>query len=271
VQAWLTTSNFMNPILRHTGDMAETRKNREQAFWDDHVPQLSEVIREYEAGPDANTRAMLDALEPLAGAKVLDFACGAGVTSAWLADRGAVVTAIDLSRESTARTAELCNTLGKEVKVVTGEVGSVALEDSPYDRIAGRYALHHLDCAAVAPLLAQNLEPRGTAAFVETMSTNPLLRLARRHVAGRAGIPRYGTADEHPLTEADLAALRGSFESLELRVAQMTFLRIFDRNVLRYRYRRIGRLLGATDDFLLDRLGLGSWSFHQVVIVSRRH
>jgi protein-L-isoaspartate O-methyltransferase len=246
-----------------------TRRDREQAFWDEHVPALTNVMREYEQGPDPNTMAMLDALEPLAGAKALDFACGAGLVAAWLADRGASVTAIDVSQESTARTQELCSTLGLEVAVVTGEVGSVMLQSAPFDRIAGRYALHHLDCKVVAPLLAQNLVPGGTAAFVETMALNPLLRIARRHVAGRGGIPRYGTPDEHPLTHDDLAALRDAFGSVELRVAEMMFLRIFDRNVLRYRYERAGRLLGAIDDFLLDRLGVESWSFHQVVVANR--
>ena len=247
----------------------KTRRDREQAFWDENVPALANVIREYEQGPDPNTAAMLDALEPLAGAEALDLACGAGLVASWLADRGAAVTAIDVSSESTARTRELCDALGLEVTVVTGEVGSAALGDSPFDRIAGRYALHHLDCAAVAPLLAQNLAPGGKAAFVETMATNPLLRIARRHLAGRGPVERYGTEDEHPLTRDDLAAVRDAFGSVELRVAQMTFLRIFDRNVLRYRYERAGRLLGAVDDFLLDRLGLASWSFHQVVVASR--
>jgi protein-L-isoaspartate O-methyltransferase len=248
----------------------KTRRDREQAFWDENVPALANVIREYEQGPDANTAAMLDALEPLAGVTALDFACGAGLVAAWLAERGAAVTAMDVSPESTARTRELRDALGLDVTVVTGELGSVSLEASPFDRIAGRYALHHLDCAVVAPLLAQNLVPGGKAAFVETMGTNPMLRFARRHVAGRGGVKSYGTPDEQPLTREDLAAVRDAFGSLELKVAQMTFLRIFDRNVLRYRYERAGRLLGAVDDFLLDRLGLAAWSFHQVVVAARK-
>jgi protein-L-isoaspartate O-methyltransferase len=244
----------------------KTRRDRERAFWDENVPALANVVREYEKGPDPNTMAMLDALEPLAGERALDFACGAGLVAAWLAERGATVTAIDVSHESTARTRELCDALGLEVTVVTGELESTRLADSPFDRIAGRYALHHLDCRVMAPLLAQNLAPGGRAAFVETMATNPLLRIARRHVAGRGGVQQYGTPDEHPLTRADLTALRDVFGSVELLVAQMTFLRIFDRNVLRYRFRRTGRLLGAVDDFLLRRLGMASWSFHQVVV-----
>jgi 2-polyprenyl-3-methyl-5-hydroxy-6-metoxy-1,4-benzoquinol methylase len=258
---------------RPAGQMesVKTRRDREQAFWDENVPALENVIREYERGPDPNTRAMLDALEPLAGRKALDFACGGGLVSAWLADRGAIVTAIDVSSESTFRTRELCDSLGLGVTVVTGEVGAATLTGAPFDRIAGRYALHHLDCAAVAPLLARSLAPGGTAAFLETMAANPLLRLARRHLAGRGPVRTYATPDEHPLTKEDLAAIRGAFGSVELRVAQMTFLRIFDRNVLRYRFPRAGRALGAVDDFLLKRLGLRSYSYHQVLVAPARH
>jgi SAM-dependent methyltransferase len=76
---------------------------REQAFWDEHVPPLEQAISEYRRGPDPNTALMLDALEPLEGRRVLDFACGAGLTSAWLAARGASVTGIDISAASVAR------------------------------------------------------------------------------------------------------------------------------------------------------------------------
>ena len=62
---------------------------------------------------------------------------------------------------------------------------------------------------------AADMEPYmgmgGHAAFVETMGTNPVLRFARSHLAGKPGISRYGTADEHPLTKADLAGLRDAF------------------------------------------------------------
>jgi hypothetical protein len=133
----------------------------------------------------------------------------------------------------------------------------------------GKYALHHVDCAVVAPLLAQSLVPDGVAAFLETMDLNPLLRFARRYLAGHMGIARYGTPDEHPLTQNDIANIRNAFGRLDTHVAQMTFLRLFDRNVLRFRYPRLGRLLARADDVLLDRLGLGSWSFHQVLVATR--
>jgi SAM-dependent methyltransferase len=251
-------------------ELAQEREAREQRFWDEHVPSVADCLNEYRAGPDVMTAALLDALEPLAGVTVLDFACGTGITSAWLADRGASVTGIDLSPESTARAAEFCRAARAEVSFVTGPLDSQP-DLGTYDRIVGRFALHHVDVAAVAPLLASRLRPGGFAAFLETMDTNPLLRPARRHLVGRFGIPRFWTLDEHPLTRADLAVLEAAFGELELRVPRMTFFRIFDRQVLRHRSRRASRAIGALDDLLLTRFHLDSWSYHQLLVARRSH
>ena len=88
-------------------------------------------------------------------------------------------------------------------------------------------------------------------------------------MTGRAGVASYGSADERPIDRGDLRVIGRSFDSVELTVGQMRFLRIFDRNVLRFGHRRLGRLLGGADDRLLA-LGLGSLSYHQIVIVAKR-
>jgi hypothetical protein len=112
------------------------------------------------------------------------------------------------------------------------------------------------------------LKVDATGAFVETMDSNPLLRLARSRLVGRFGIPRYGTLDEHPLTSQDLDVLRRSFGDLRLAVAQMQFLRVFDRQVLGFRSPLASKALGALDDLLLS-LGWRAGSYQQVLIVSR--
>jgi SAM-dependent methyltransferase len=246
----------------------EEREAREREFWDEHVPSVAECLAEYRAGPDVISAAMLEAVGPLDKASVLDFACGTGITSAWLAARGARVTGIDLSPHSTARAAELCDAASVPAAFVTGPLESHP-ELGPFDRIVGRFALHHVDVAAVAPLLAERLRPGGVAAFIETMDSNPVLRLARRHLVGRFGIPRFGTLDEHPLTQHDLVVLERAFGDLDVRVPWLTFLRIFDRQVLGYRSGRATRLLGSVDDLLL-RGGLESWSYHQLLVLTKR-
>lgn len=247
----------------------EHRKARERHFWDENVPSVAECMREYAEGPDPNTSLMLRVLEPLHGKRVLDFACGVGITSAWLADRGAAVVGLDLSAESVARGRELCGAIGADARFVAGSLDTVDLGTQLFDGIVGRYALHHVDCRVVAPQLAARLRPGGVAAFLETMDSNPVLRLARRHLVGRLGIPRLGTLDEQPLTAGDLAVLRHAFGDLRLDVAELAFLRIFDRQVLRYGSARVSNVLGVLDDLLL-RLGWTSGSYQQVVVMTRR-
>ncbi len=121
-----------------------TRLDNERAFWDHHIPPLASCLEEYHRGPDPNTTALLDALEPLAGRSVLDFACGA-VMSAWLTDRGADVTGVDLSEGAVERAVELFHALGLRATFVAEDVAAIAGADgNRFDRIAGRYALHLL-------------------------------------------------------------------------------------------------------------------------------
>jgi SAM-dependent methyltransferase len=244
------------------------RQAREERFWDEHVPPLEVCLRQYAAGPDPNTRALLDALEPLEGATALEIGCGAGVLSAWLAKRGARLTAVDISPLSISRAKEVAAALGYDIDFVNDGFPSAELDGRAFDRVAGRYVLHHLDLRLAVPALAARLAPGGIAAFVETMATNPILRASRK-LAGRFGIQRFGTDDEQPLGRRDLARLSESIGPLRVVVAQMRFFRIFDRQVLRYRSGIASRLLGSLDDRLLA-LGLTAASYHQVIVLTAR-
>ncbi len=241
---------------------------REQAFWDEHVPDLEHCVAEYEAGPDPNTKVMLDALEPLGGKRVLDFACGAGVTAAFLADRGAIVTGIDISPVSIDEARRLAERAGLSIDFIAGELTPATFAPGSFDAVAGHYALHHIDLGVVAPILGDVLVPGGRGAFVETMGLNPLLNLSRRRLAGRSLIANYGSPDERPLDRSDLRVLEMNVGKVEIAVGEMRFLRIFDRNVLRYRRPRASAVLGALDDVMLH-LGLGFLSYHQVVEVAK--
>lgn len=240
---------------------------RERAFWDEHVPDLEYCVAEYDAGPDANTRVMLDALEPLAGRRVLDFACGSGVTACFLAARGANVLGVDISPRSIEQAGQLAERAGVAAEFVAGELTIDSFPPESFDAVAGHYALHHVDLTVIAPIFRELLVPGGRGAFVETMGLNPLLTLSRRLLRGRAGIASYGSDDERPLDRADLRVLEMNVGPVELAVGQLDFLRIFDRNVLRYRHPALSRLAGRGDDALL-RLGLGVLSYHQVVTFS---
>ncbi|MCA1701860.1 MAG: methyltransferase domain-containing protein [Actinobacteria bacterium] len=244
------------------------REQREQDFWGHHIPNLEECIAQYHAGPDPNTLLMLDAIQAVEGSRVLDFACGAGTTSAWLAARGADVVGIDLSPHALAQAQKLFDRLGLEATFVSTTLEE-AEELGVFDAIVGRYALHHTDVPSLAPLLARRLTPGGRAAFVESFATNPLLRLCRKRIVGRLGIPRMGTLDERPLGKSDVDALRAAFGSAHMTVAELRFLRIFDRQVLGYRFPRLGSALGAMDGALQRIPGSTPLSYYQVLVLEK--
>jgi SAM-dependent methyltransferase len=239
---------------------------REQAFWDQHVPPFALLLRRYERGPVGNTRALLEAIEPVRGTRVLDFACGAGITAAFLAQRGALVTALDISPVSIQRARELAQHLHLTIEFVNGELTPTTFRPNSFDAIVGRYALHHVDLRVIAPIFNEILVPGGSGAFLETMGLNPLLNLARRRLAGHCGVASYGSEDERPVERSDLRILERHLGPVQLEVGKMQFLRIFDRNVPRFRHRRAAALLGQLDD-AMARLGLGFLSYHQVVKV----
>jgi hypothetical protein len=81
-------------------------------------------------------------------------------------------------------------------------------------------------------------------------------------------VAKWGSDDEHPLTRSDLAVIAAEIGSVDLQVARVTFMRILDRNVLRYRWRVLSWLMDRIDDALLS-VGLGRLSFHQVVKVTK--
>jgi SAM-dependent methyltransferase len=247
--------------------VSDERASREKDFWGHHLPGLEEALAQYAAGPDPNTEAMLRAVGAVEGASVLDFAC-AGVVTAWLSARGAAVVGLDLSPDAIVRARELLDALGLDARLV-----ATSLEDADelgtFDAIVGRYALHHTDVARLAPDLAARLRPGGVAAFVETFASNPVLRLCRRWLVDRAGIPRFGTLDERPLDRAAVAALASAFGEVRTEVAQLRFLRIFDRQVLRYRSERLGSALSAIDDLLARLPGSTALSYHQVIVLHK--
>lgn len=246
----------------------QDRIQRERDHWDHVIPTANEVVAQYRQGPDPNVKAMLDAVNPSPGRHVVDFACGGGVTSLWLAARGTQVTGIDLSPQSIMVAREAASIIGLDVSFRVADLEELEFLGG-YDGMIGRYALHHLDVAKIAPAMARAIKPGATAAFVETMAFNPVLRFARDHLTGRYGIPRFGTLDEHPLVRSDLIALEKAFGQLEVRADLYEFLRLFDRQVLRFRYPRATKLVERLDQGLARLPKIKEWSYHQVVILHR--
>lgn len=246
--------------------MSDERVSRETDFWGHHLASIDECVWQYKSGLDTNTQHAIDRLEPLAGKRVLDFACGQGVTSCLLAQRGAEVVGIDITPESIDTARQLASRLGLSAEFLCTDL--LKLEPLPkVDRVFGRYALHHVDPDLFGARLAACLEPGGWGAFVETMFTNPLLRYSRNHLVGRLGVARYGTLDERPLNGRDVQRLGALFGTVEDEVAELSFLRIIDRNAFKFKWPAVTRACNRADDLLHRSQRLRRLSYHHILIV----
>jgi SAM-dependent methyltransferase len=216
-------------------------------------------------------RFAIAALGPVDGLAVLDVACGTGVSSVILAEAGARVTGCDVSCRSIEAAAERCRRLGMGDRC-RFECGPVEELDArgEYDALFGSFALHHLDLAAALPALARALKARGRYAFLETSASNRVLMFGRAHLAGRLGIPRYGSRDEHPLRTESLGSIAAHLGPMRLHYPDFACFQIAGR----YLGAPLGMPsalggLGASLDRALDRsLPVRRWTYW-VVVCSR--
>lgn len=248
-------------------DMTHDVVSTERDFWDHEVPTVDHVLADFHGGPSPSAAAMLSAMEPVVGKQILDFGCGGGTTSLWLAALGAKVTAVDVSPVSIAIATQAAEKTGLEIDFRLISSSSEIVGE--YGGIVGHLVLHHVDIQSVVPALARTLCMGGKAAFVETTCDTPLLAWSRRHLAGRFGIPRYGSRDEHPLDAKDGDLIRRSFGHLEITTPDYQFFRVFDRQVLHYNYTWASKIL-TNFDGRIQRLPIFSnWGYTKLFVATK--
>jgi demethylmenaquinone methyltransferase/2-methoxy-6-polyprenyl-1,4-benzoquinol methylase len=149
-------------------------------------------------GQDPRWRqAMVDAVRPAPGQRILDVATGTGMVALALAARGADVTALDQSEAmlSVARSRRLPEAAGGGITFVTGEAEHLPFEDASFDALTFTYLLRYVDDpTATLGELARVVKPGGRIGMVEFgVPDNPALRqLWRAHT--RVGLPVMGRA-----------------------------------------------------------------------------
>ncbi len=120
----------------------------------------------YAAARPAYPVELFDALDELlghrlAGADVVDVAAGTGISSRQLAERGAHVTAVELSAAMLARLA----TASPGVRAVQGSGHALPLADGSADLITYAQAWHWMDPQQALPEVRRVLRPGGVLAL----------------------------------------------------------------------------------------------------------
>lgn len=116
------------------------------------------------------------------GTRVLEYGCGEGSFSFFLAGLGAHVTGIDIGdvgiRKATKLAAE--RGLAENTKFLVMDAEATTFPDSSFDIICTAGVLHHLDRTKAFPEMARILKPDGAAIAGEPLAHNPFIQLYRK-------------------------------------------------------------------------------------------
>jgi ubiquinone/menaquinone biosynthesis C-methylase UbiE len=187
----------------------------ERAYHDRIAAEECETEEEIAAARNVAERALklMQIWDSLPGSTVLECGCGTGRLTELLAKRAAKVYGFDISPDcvnATKRRAELYGINNLELCACSME--EMPYEPESFDIVTGFFILHHLaDLEVGIQRVAYVLKPGGVAVFAETSARNRILMFCRDHLAGRFGIPKIGTPDEHPLTREHLNEIAASF------------------------------------------------------------
>jgi demethylmenaquinone methyltransferase/2-methoxy-6-polyprenyl-1,4-benzoquinol methylase len=141
-------------------------------------------------------RALVAAVDPQPGQRILDVATGTGLVAFELARRGATVVGLDQSEAMLAgarRRIEAAPNLAGRITLVHGEAERLPFADGEFDALTFTYLLRYVDDrAATMAELARVLKPGARMGMVEfgVPRAAPLLALWRVHT--RVGLPLIG-------------------------------------------------------------------------------
>jgi SAM-dependent methyltransferase len=218
--------------------------------------------------PDELEDALFEIAGDLRGQRVLDLGCGQGDLTLMLLQRGAEVTALDVSAGMVELAERRVQVFAPDAKAtfLAGDAQATGLPAGSFDLVLGKWIIHHLDVEAITTEMERLLRPGGAALFIENQGTNPLLRFARAHLAGRFGIPMYGTPDEHPLVQEDFELFERHFPTVKLLYPDFFFFRLFDRQIFRKKSARLSQLAWDADLWVERRIPrLRRYSHHLIL------
>lgn len=202
----------------------ELRKQKEIEYYDKHFKKyLESAQKTLEADFEGFNPFLLGSYKFLRrllekkckGRKVLDFGCGNGIHSLWLAKAGAEVVAIDLSRYSLAVAKEKALKAGVAGKIefLVMDCEKLEFPDNYFDIVFDGGTFSSLELEKAYPELARVLKPDGVLLGIETFGHNPLANLKRKinKLTGK----RTPWAAEHIFKIEDLKTASDYFEKIE--------------------------------------------------------
>ncbi len=195
--------------------------------------------------------------------KVLDYCCGDGKMTLFLAEHGAEAVGIDISDVSiqNAKTESFKKKLDKQASFYTMDAENLKFENDYFDLILCSGVLHHLDVKKAYPELMRVLKPDGKIICDEPLVYNPIFHLYRKMT------PHLRTEWEmrHILSRKDIKLAKKYFGKVETKFFHLATLGAVPFRKLPG-FNLILGLLGAVDSILL-KLPLLKWLAWQIVFI----
>jgi ubiquinone/menaquinone biosynthesis C-methylase UbiE len=174
-------------VNHRTSGHASPRVASLEALWDEwHLAREQAELDSTVDLPQAWWRAAAqELLPPPAGLRVLDVGCARGGFARDLAQRGAVVTAVDISPAAIAFTREKLAPYGGRAEIA--DAAALPFPDGEFDAVTALETLHHLaDPKAALDELLRVTRPGGTIVIsVENHASVHGLTAFARQLAGR--------------------------------------------------------------------------------------
>jgi SAM-dependent methyltransferase len=243
--------------------MKPSQKTDVAEFWNGRY--ASTAFSDYSRAPDEPiVNAALSRFGDVRGKTLVEIGCGPGASALFFGRQGANVIGVDVSSKAIDDLNAHCRANGiTNVRGVCADAfGIDALP--PVDFVFGAMILHHIEPFPRFVLsLRRLLKPGGIGCFYENSAMSDLLVFFRQHVVGKLWIPKYGDADEFPLTPGEVDELRKHF-GVEVEYPEMLFFRLASLYLLGD---RLASLTGTVDSFLYRRRWLLRYSYRQFITI----
>lgn len=190
----------------------------EKKFWDNaskngvkkRITGFERFLLSLDPSPPNISDRLMASLGNIKNLKICELGCGSGRLTVELANRGAFVSSVDISRKALQKAQIRIREAGLESRVNLWQMDACNLsyKDEMFDLVVGQLILHHLDITKTTGEICRILKLGGKAVFIEPLSHNPLSNIWRKMTpAGR-------TPTEWPLSYGEIEEMGRSFSSM---------------------------------------------------------
>lgn len=235
----------------------------------------AESVEGFEPTTLNSFRFLYKIAEPLIkGKKVLDYGCGNGVHTAFLAGHAAEVIGIDLSENSLQTAKKKQETRNKrqetrdrgQVRFLKMDCEKMGFPDGTFDAVFDGGTFSSLDLTKALPEIKRVLKSGGVLVGIETFGHNPITNLKRKLNVAIGKRTEWAAA--HIFKQKDIEFLRHHFKNVEI-----NYFHIISWTAFPFLNLPGGKLflkfLEAIDVVLAKIPFIKNWAF-KIVFIARR-